>query len=284
MADSTTNLDYGMEYYDTVIAKIKTDEALVVDGYASIAPATGLLENGDDTASLIPVGLVVGSVNRDNTTTGLTGDGTIKAVVKSGRMIKSKAVTGATAITDYGKKVYVTDNQTYTLTKPTTAIPVGWVKAWISATLCDIQLFTGSELLMLSGIPESGQINMGYLSAQSLGGTGALTVLTAVANKRVTLTSVSAYPQMDDAAVGGAQTFTVDIGGVSATGTLSLGFADCDDLVNVGVPVTQALTVAVTANQGDAITLELVASGTGFTDNTVAGFNIILNYTALPGS
>ena len=284
MANSTTNLDLKMEYYDTVVAKIKTSEVLVVDGFSAIAPATGLLENIGTTTGSIPVGLVVGSTSGKRDTDGLTGDATIKAVVKSGRMIERVAVTGTTAISDYGKWVYATDNQTYSLTKPTAAVPVGWVKLWHSTTICDVQLLTSSELIMAGFIPQTDQILMGYATSQSLGGAAAANLLLITAQRRMKLVSLVAYPNIDDGVAAGAQTFTVEIGAVDCTGTMALANTDCNALADLGVAVTQALSGAVTANQGDIITLKLVTGGTGFTDDMLAGFTFFLNVEYLPGS
>lgn len=286
MADSTTNLDYGQEYFDTVEAPIKDSEQLVVDGGAAIDPSTGFMENMGDTAGLIPVGLVIGSTDRDNTAAGLTGNSgaTRKALSKGGRTLSSVAVIGASALGDFGKLVYMTDNQTFTLTKPTAALPVGWVKKWISSNLCDVQLFTSTESIMWSMIPQKQRIHMGYLSAQSMGGIAAADLLTYTAKNKMQLDTLVAMPQIDDAAVAGGQDLNLKIGTTSVLGTLTLAYTNCDDLADLGTEVSASLSGANTANQGDIITLEMAASGIGFTDNTVAGFNIYLDVTLLPGS
>ena len=288
MADSTSPIDRKEENenFGRLEAVIKDTEVLVTGGLTEILLSSGEIENAGVTAGSVPSGIVVGAGDGDNTSTGLTGNtaGTKRAITRGNTTINSLAVTGASAASDFGKLVYFTDNQTATLTKPTSALPHGFVKRWISSTLCDVTLFTLAESIMWSMIPQNQRIYLGYVSAQSLGGTGALDLLLHTAKSRMLLTQVSAFPCIDDLATAGAQTFTVEIGAVNCTGTLALGFGDCNALADMGTEVTQALTGTCTAAQGDIITLELVASGTGFTDDTVAGFNFYLDVTLLPGS
>lgn len=65
-------------------------------------------------------------------------------------VIERLAVTGASALGDFGKKVYASDDGTFTLTRPAVGIPVGFVLNWVSATLCDVAFFGAHELAILA--------------------------------------------------------------------------------------------------------------------------------------
>uniref|UniRef100_A0A6H1ZFP4 Tail protein n=1 Tax=viral metagenome TaxID=1070528 RepID=A0A6H1ZFP4_9ZZZZ len=284
MADATSNLSHIQEYYPATQAVVKTSEVLVVDGMAAINLTTGKMENAGTEVDLLPVGLVVTDTVGGGTPAAMTGDGTVEVIAKSGMKLKNVSVTGASAITDFGKLVYASDNQTYTLTKPTAGVPVGYISKWNATTYCDIQLFTPAEILMWSVLPQKETIYLGYVSAQSLGGTAAADLLTYTAGRRMQLDTLRALPQIDDAAVAGDQDLNLEIGAVNVTGTLTLAYTDCDALADLGTAVEASLTANNIVSQGEVITLELAASGTAFTDNTVAGFNIYLDVTYLAGS
>lgn len=148
MANSTTNLDFSQEYADTFEAIIKSGEQLVIDGACSIDTSTGYVQNAAAGSGIVPIGHCFGASDRDNSVVGLTGDGTKKAIIKSGKTFNDVSVIGTSGIDDVGALVYATDNQTYTVTKPTNGLPIGWVKKWKSATICDVQMFTTSECIL----------------------------------------------------------------------------------------------------------------------------------------
>lgn len=50
-------------------------------------------------------------------------------------------VTGVTAITDVGSPVYLSDDQAFTLTRPSLGVPCGYVCRWYSSTTCDVHVF-----------------------------------------------------------------------------------------------------------------------------------------------
>ncbi len=61
------------------------------------------------------------------------------------------AVTGiAGDNTDNLRLVYATDDATFTLTRPTRAVPVGIITRYISATKCRVRFFSFAEMAMLS--------------------------------------------------------------------------------------------------------------------------------------
>jgi len=285
MADATSNLSHIQEYYPATQAVVKTSEVLVVDGMAAINLTTGKMENAGTEVDLLPVGLVVTDTVGGGTPAAMTGDGTVEVIAKSGMKLKNVSVTGASAITDFGKLVYASDNQTYTLTKPTAGVPVGYISKWNATTYCDIQLFTPAELLMWSVLPQKETIYLGYVSSQAMGGTAAIDLLSYTANRRMQIDTFKAYPMFDDAAVAGAQTLNLEITATNVTGSeLALAYTDCDAAGDMGTAISATCTALNIVSQGEVITVEMAASGTGFTDNINAGFNLYMDVTYLAGS
>jgi len=261
---------------------IKTSEVMVLGAYAAIDKVTGLVELADDTAGLIPCGVVVDQYVGDHDS--LTGDGTVKAVCRSGIILESVAVTGASAITDIGSPVYATDGQTLSLTAPTAGMPFGVVTDWHSSTTCDVYAYKPWE--SMANAAEEETIYLGYVSAQSLGGTAAADLLKYTAPYRMQIDSLYAYPNIDDAATAGSAVCNLEIGTTNLTGgALTLNEAACDAIADLGTVVSAtAITAANIANEGDVITLEAATGATAFTDNTVAGFNVYMDVTKLPGA
>jgi len=79
----------------------------------------------------------------DNTITGHTAGGINVSLSQRGRVVLS--VTGASAITDKGKDVWATDDNTFTLTYAAGAVKIGEVSRWISGTNC-VVAYTAFEL------------------------------------------------------------------------------------------------------------------------------------------
>jgi hypothetical protein len=71
----------------------------------------------------------------DNTS-GAVGAINVKLRVKG--TLKDVSVTGASGRTDYGVAVYMSDDNTFTLTSSTTFVQIGKVERWITSTYCDV--------------------------------------------------------------------------------------------------------------------------------------------------
>jgi len=67
-----------------------------------------------------------------------------------GYILRNKAVTGVTAITDVGSLVYLSNDNDLTLTRPTYGVPCGIIVRWHTSTSCDILMFSLGELVVLS--------------------------------------------------------------------------------------------------------------------------------------
>lgn len=270
---------------DTIEATIKSAEALVRGGLAGILYGTGAMEFAETKTALVPAGYVLEPADGNNDH--LTGDGTYKAVCRTGEVLKNVSVTGAASAADFGKLVYASDGSTLTLTKPTAGLPCGYVKKWSSSTYCDVALFTLAEAIMWSFIPRKETICIGTILLNALQGTSAMDVIKHTIRKHCTIDSFYAYPVgYDNAAIAGSQVLNLEIGTTNLTGgALTLAYTSFDAEGDMGTAIAAtAITAGNEAAEGDVVTVELAASGTGFTADTVAAVALFIDITILPGA
>lgn len=282
MADPTSApvlADGYEEDVDRLKTVIKDSEALVLHAPIMLNMSTGKSEFADDADNLLPLGLAISP--DDGNPDHLTGDSTYdyKVVTRSNIIVNKISVTGASAITDIGKLVYCTDGSTYTLTKPTTGLPVGFITNWRSSTYCDVYFFGFKDAVNWQIARGHREImDFGTFPTNALQGTAAVTLFTApAALKHYKFISLHAQPMAhDNAAVAGAQTVNLAIGGTNVTGgVLSLGYGDCDAAGDMGTEIdATAITAANEVHEGDVVTLLMAASGTGFTADAAAAFKI----------
>lgn len=112
-------------------------------------PSSGMLTPWADTAGLLFKGL---ALDGQTTSKEVEGDGTAALanqmrVDESGVVIRDVNVTGSSALTDHGSKVYCsTDNPAdFTLSATSNAKAVGEVIRWKTSTTCDVRLYTPWE-------------------------------------------------------------------------------------------------------------------------------------------
>ena len=124
---------------------IKDTHTVVLNTFATVASGTGRVESGGTGSSNYPVGMIKASAAGGS----LLGNtaGTTSAVVESGMVVRY-AVTGASAATDIGTKVYIYDSVTLTTSQPSGSLPCGFIVGWISSTICNVYLFTVPELFL----------------------------------------------------------------------------------------------------------------------------------------
>jgi hypothetical protein len=116
---------------------------LYAGGYVGIVSGSGNVSNISDTAGMEPLGFSVDEVLGDTSVSGNEA----RAIVKiGGGLLKDVTVVGVANQTDVGELVYVTDNNTFTLT-PTSNIPaVGVVDGWVTGTTCHVRFFPYSVM------------------------------------------------------------------------------------------------------------------------------------------
>lgn len=266
---------------------IKTSEALVTQSIGMLDLSTGLVEFGDDSSNLTPLGLVTGESQGLNEY--LTGDGTRKAITKGDIILVNVSVTGASAITDVGKNVYATDGQTLTLTKPATGVPVGLVVNWRTSTYCDVYMFSLYSGLTVGRLLSKDRVrkSFGTFLCNSFQGTAATTLHTETSYEHYKILSLHALCKgYDNAAVAGSQAIHAEIGGVATTGgVLTIAYTNVDAYTDMGTAVdATAITALNEVHVGDTLTVIMAASGTGFTADTVSAVEIYAIIEPLPGA
>jgi hypothetical protein len=115
-------------------------------GLVFLDRATGRVVKPADTATYEFLGLVKRNVLGDTSATPIPE----VEVNTSGDTLQRVTVTGASAITDVGDRVYIasTDNPNdLTKTATTNTGPIGWITRWYSGTTCDVKLMTPAEYL-----------------------------------------------------------------------------------------------------------------------------------------
>jgi hypothetical protein len=79
-----------------------------------------------------------------------TASGGTKSPVQLTSQVRRVSVTGVSASAQNGRKVYATDDATFTLTRPTLGAPIGIVLQWVTGTTCDALFFSTAELALLA--------------------------------------------------------------------------------------------------------------------------------------
>lgn len=172
-------------------------------------------------------------------------------------IVESVAVTGASTQADVGQKIYWSDDETLTLTRPTLGIPMGVIIAFDSSTSFDVVLFGfstlcsialgghGQDILFLGSIvPELGA------AADLLNG-----ILAPYHGKLLSVYAICASAPAD---ADMHMDIQVEIDGVNTTGgVITLDFADTVGLKKSGT----AITAGAVFKEGSAIDIEALAAG-----------------------
>lgn len=220
------------------------------------AGVVGRAQAWNDEVGAIPLGFSMART---------TGDTAASPIVNAEVDLQSRihanvAVTGLTGdVTDVGRVVYMTDDNTFTLTRPTLGHPVGIVSRWRSATNADVYAFSFGELCAI-GFAGAGRPGLWLLGIVSGGaGTGNVaTGIVAPSHGRILSTyGIVVEPQTDaDADLD----FNLEIGGTNVTGGV-IEFVTAD-LIGAKKAGT-AVTAANVFHEGDLIDIECVANTAG---------------------
>jgi len=130
-------------FYETsdpqVIAFPLTNGVTVYAGaLVGVDDSTGYAVEWADTANYIFAGVALRQA---------VGDTSASPVVDvdvncGGMLLKKIAVTGVSAITNVGDKVYATDDNTFTTSATSNVQEIGIITRWYSSTTCDVQLYS----------------------------------------------------------------------------------------------------------------------------------------------
>jgi len=266
---------------------IKSAEALVIGGLIAVNQSTGKVQFMDDAQYLMPVGVAVKQKDGDNDN--LTGDagGTYGVVTRAGIVLENVSVTGASAITDLFKLVYATDGQVMSLTRPTTGLPIGFVKKWNATTYCNVQLFSLEGQRILNNIPTKNIICIGRINSHSLEANSAANMLEVDIPQACNIEALYAKPEaFDTGLVAGSLTFNLEIDAVDVTGgVLTLAFGDANAEGDLATKISAtAITALNKCKTGSVLQLERVNGGTGFTASKDGWFALYIEITPIPGA
>lgn len=128
---------------DIQFYKLKNGVTVYKNSLIVVDASTGYADKAADSANLVFKGLAIEGAVGDTSASEVPTVG----VDESGVVMGSVTVTGASAITDQNKKVYIAsdDPNALTLTPTTNMRAVGRIARWISGTTCDVKLFEPEE-------------------------------------------------------------------------------------------------------------------------------------------
>ena len=206
----------------------------------------------------------VGAIPLGFATQRKTGDTAASPIVEAeidlaGRVMKNIAVTGlGGTVADNFRVVYMTDDATFTLTRPTLGHPVGIVTKWISATNADVYFFGFGELCAI-GFAGAGRqsVLIGIVNGVESAGNHA-TGWVAPYHGRILSTYGIVFEPITDADA--TATFNLEIGGTNVTGGV-ITWATADVLGDNKAGT--AVTAANVFHEGDLIDVECAAGTAG---------------------
>lgn len=212
---------------------------------------------------------------------GVTGTGSSankSSILVEGRVQEQRAVTGVTAITDVGKWVYATDDDTLTLTRATLNIPVGIIVDWYSGTSCDVYFLSFGELL---AIQAAGGIHRNVLVATMSAGAATGNIATGIVMPcHGVFTNIYGVCVVDATDADVDHSINFEIGGTNVTGgVLNWLFSTALGAKLACTAITPSTAVF---HEGDLLDVETVANVAGTTSDPGL-LNIYAEYDILPG-
>lgn len=263
-ADTQRNIKGALTYS----FKIKNAQQLYVGSFVSLL--SGYLQPFAGAAGEQLVGRVLPTPTPTSATTGvqLKGDTSATIVPEATVCMESEvlcqmAVTGATAITDLGKVVYLnsTDND-LTLTRPSRGIPFGIVVRWYSGTTCDVLRFSAEALAQISLAGNGADQKLLAYFAYTDIASGDITIMTPPSRGKITSVSATVVKAFTTAATGSVTIqpkigTTLTTGGVITVNT-SAGTGGTAGDVCAGTSITAANTFS----ESDALKLTLTLTST----------------------
>lgn len=183
-----------------------------------------------------------------------------------GGFVHHAPVTGASAITDKDRKVFLaTDNFGADLTiYPSLYTPaIGRISDYQSATSFDIEVFDERDIQL-----ETEEFEIADVHTTELEGTSAITLFTRVIPFRMGIVALRAEPVGFDASyVAGSQVLSLKIDSTATTGgALTVAYTNIDAVGDMATVISATdITALNLAEAGQSLSLVMAASGTGFT-------------------
>jgi len=217
------------------------------------AGVIGRIRAWNDEVGAIPMGF------SSRRTTGNTTNQVLAEVDLQARVLSNVAVTGlAGTNADRGRVVYATDDNTFTLTRPTLGHPVGIVVRDRSATNADVYFFDFGTLCAI-GFAGAGRHSwlVGIVNGVVSTGNHATGIVAPCHGRILSTYGIVFEPQTDGDATG---TINLEIGGTNVTGgVITFATADALGANKAGTAVTGANVF----HEGDLIDIECTEGTAG---------------------
>lgn len=244
--------------------------------YVAINKATGLLTPWSSAAAQILVGPVQAGENYGTGLGNTSAPNPPRASVQAEDHIRFEvSVAGAAAATDNFSIVYLSDDNTFTLTRPTRGLACGFILKWKTGTTCDVVVFglTTLAAVYLGGCGAQ-LVHLGHFDAPNL--TTAVNPIQATIPGRYRVRSV--YATVAKPLAGGTSVvFTFkknstafNVGGVLTLNTSGGTGGTGGDQVSATAITQDASTIL---SESDTLTGSVVVTGT-FTADTGGNFNV----------
>lgn len=250
---------------------IASAEVIQRGAFVGLDIASGRAVDMSQSDDVFPLGFAENFV--DNSATAVTTQGqdtqgtgdaagdVLVTVSLQDRIIEELTITGASAETVRGDFVYMTDENTYTLTRPTSGLPVGWVIRWISASDAAVLMFSASTQAAI-GIAGGGRFVEYLGEVDSALATG--NAITGIIHRHPNSELVDVYAIVTEAATGTSANvilINLELNAVNVTGgVITLTVADAVGTVLAGSAITSNAGSRV--HDGELIDVETVNTGT----------------------
>lgn len=233
-------------------------------------PSTGELTPYNDADDLIYVGGIAVE-KKDN-----TADGELGLVDIRGRVLKSAAVTGYTAESQFLTPVFATDDDTFTRTRPSVdADVIGLCFGYVSSAVGHVLLLTPAEAVLMR-ISGAGRERIDLCTIDLADLTTADQITGRVLYGHGTIVTLGLEVMVPTTDADAAASFLLEVATVNTTGTLTVtDTAGTDDIDVKGAQITQAVTgAAAEFFDGDVLDLEVTAT-TAYADGKIQVYMIV---------
>ena len=190
------------------------------------------------------------------------------------KILRRHAVVGTTAKTDWGEKVYASDDNILTITKPAAnALPIGIVWDWHTGTTCDVYLFGFANLCGISlGGGAKATIYLGSISFSGFADANMLTGIVLSGHGKI----LELYTITEEALVGSGGTGLVngEIGGTDITGGV-VTVATATQATQGAKSAGTAITALNRFHDGDLLDIEVASSSGTLTSGRVGVYAVV---------
>lgn len=222
-------------------------------------------------AGLIPLGFT--DVKVLGTSVAPLPETTIERI--AGTIGRKFTVTGVTGRSDFGRPVYMTDDNTFTLTRGACDTPVGFISYWYTGTSADIYFYSLAELMVIAmGGHAKGQFQV--VCSAVVAASGVVGAFTAPHHGRITAVDGTIVTVL--AGAGASLSYGVKIGGVALTGgAVAAVLADVQGDIKAGSAVID--DGGNVFHEGDAVTVYCTKT----TTSTAGLVMVNISYVREPG-